>query len=317
MFRPVTIAEAAVRPHPDFCPNCDTRSERKKLFCSELCNQEAQLIRYIRRVLKDDRAADVEVLRDGIGTRMLMVRSGGYPTRARTIAPALRAAVVARDAAQCVLCGAPGTEIDHIRGSSDELTNLRLTCKTCNGDRVRDAAVIATDPETIAPIQRQNSRISQRIAAAAPYRLCDDEERWSTAWRTYKKNSRRHRRLFQRFAKCPAARPRLQCMVNMRIGATPVFARCATNIPTSCARVRLGIASEIITARSTPKRRRSRPVTRMQWIRMTMVILMMTKSCLTKPLWVRGRVLVLRAELSLAIGDVGAMFVSPIDQNEA
>ena len=187
MFRPVTIAESAVRPHPDFCPNCDTRSEPKKLFCSELCNQEAQLIRYIRRVLKDGRGADVEVLRDGIGTRMLMVRSGGYPTRARTIAPALRAAVVARDAGRCVLCGEPGTEIDHIRGSSDELTNLRLTCKTCNGDRVRDAAVIAKDPETIALIQRQNSRISQRIAAAAPYRLCDDEERWSTAWRTYKK----------------------------------------------------------------------------------------------------------------------------------
>jgi hypothetical protein len=55
MFRPVTIAEAAVRPHPDFCPNCDTRSERKKLFCSELCNQEAQLIRYIRRVERRSR----------------------------------------------------------------------------------------------------------------------------------------------------------------------------------------------------------------------------------------------------------------------
>ena len=185
-----TIVERAIRPNPMACPNCDVPALDAKgsLFCSELCNQEASLIRYVRRAISDGRVADVDVLRDGIGTPLLMLRSGGYPTRERTVPAATRRLVIARDGSRCQLCGADGAnEIDHIRGSSNDATNLRLTCRICNGDRVRDGAVIIEDPEILALANAQITRLAQRIAADTSLRICDDEVNWSTAWRTYRK----------------------------------------------------------------------------------------------------------------------------------
>lgn len=45
----------------------------------------------------------------------------------------IRRRVIARDGGLCVLCGAPGRDVDHIdRLGGHELSNLRLLCRSCH-----------------------------------------------------------------------------------------------------------------------------------------------------------------------------------------
>ncbi len=165
------------------CPNCDGASP--KLFCCELCSQEAAFIRYLRRKVSNVDVG-IDVVRDGIGTPLLMIRGGGYPTRERTVPKATREFVISRDGGLCQVCGAAGTEIDHIAGSSNDPGNLRLLCKTHNGVRVHENAIVVDDPVRVAEIQAHDRRLAERVAAVSPYRLCDDEVRWQSVWSTFR-----------------------------------------------------------------------------------------------------------------------------------
>ena len=181
--------EPRVHPHPLECPNCGEKTDEKRLFCSEVCSQEAGFIRYVRRALQDGRLYDLAVLRVVIGTKLLMIRSGGYPTRERTVPALLRGEILQRDSYCCKLCGKEGNEIDHIAGSANTLENLRVLCKACNGSSMSDNTTIVTDPEIVARIRAIDSRLAQRVAADPPLRLCGDETSWDRAWRTYKKHA--------------------------------------------------------------------------------------------------------------------------------
>lgn len=163
------------------CVGCDKPSART--YCSELCQQEATTARYLRRVLADSRVNDPDV-QAGIGIRLLMLAGGGYPEEARDLAPRLRAQILERDNHICRLCGGVATQIDHIRGSSSEPTNLQSLCGDCNRRKAWGAANVVTaesDPETFARVQAQYDRLAQRVAASVPLRLCDDEELWKVA----------------------------------------------------------------------------------------------------------------------------------------
>jgi hypothetical protein len=103
-----------------------------------------------------------------------MVRAGGYPTRKRTVPYDVRAFVFKRDGGKCRVCGAPGSEIDHLRDSNDP-KDLRPNCKTCNGEAMAARVVRIDDPTIIEKIIAQNSRLAQRIAADQPLRVCDNE----------------------------------------------------------------------------------------------------------------------------------------------
>jgi 5-methylcytosine-specific restriction endonuclease McrA len=51
----------------------------------------------------------------------------------------VRAQVLHRDEHECVLCGAPGSEVDHVvqlvEGGSDHPANLRTLCHDCHAGR--------------------------------------------------------------------------------------------------------------------------------------------------------------------------------------
>lgn len=48
----------------------------------------------------------------------------------------LRNKVIRRDNGRCVLCGDPGTDVDHIvPGDNHSLANLRLLCSPCHGKK--------------------------------------------------------------------------------------------------------------------------------------------------------------------------------------
>ncbi|WP_399335722.1 HNH endonuclease [Varibaculum cambriense] len=45
----------------------------------------------------------------------------------------IRVEVIQRDHGRCQICGAPGTDVDHIvRGQDHSLSNLRLLCRRCH-----------------------------------------------------------------------------------------------------------------------------------------------------------------------------------------
>ncbi len=172
---------------PDCCANCDAPlpASVPGLYCSELCTQTADWVRYARRVMRDGRANDEEV-RYAASMRLAHILGGGYPKAQRRLSPEVRAAVIQRDGGRCQLCGAEGTEIDHIENSSADLANLQLVCRTCHRTKTQQML----DP---APPEARLARAAlwSRVEASQPLRLCDDQEAWLKAWRRLKSERRR------------------------------------------------------------------------------------------------------------------------------
>ncbi|MDP1609694.1 MAG: HNH endonuclease [Sulfuritalea sp.] len=163
------------------CPNCGKEFATSKLFCSELCQQEAITVRHCRRVTRDRQRCQNLDVQEGIGIELLMLFGGGYPTEARTMSEELRAQIFERDGAICQFCGAPATEIDHIEGSSNDPSNLRALCKPCNMNRPMDRAVtvtLDTDPEQFSKLEQYAMGLAVRIASPKPVKVCDDEIHW-------------------------------------------------------------------------------------------------------------------------------------------
>src|SRR5438045_4023628 len=82
------------------CPNCDKLLTEAKLYCSELCRQEAKFIRYARSCRSDGRDLQPDV-RDAIQIRLALILGGGYPEQARQLPDSIRQAVIERDGGRC------------------------------------------------------------------------------------------------------------------------------------------------------------------------------------------------------------------------
>ena len=165
------------------CANCGNEVSRPALYCSDLCTQTADVVRYVRRCLSDGRVERPDV-QEGIGSKLLMLTADGYPKKARNVSEARRAEVFARDNFKCVLCGADATQIDHINGHSDDPSNLRAVCRTCNITEAFNNARTVTpesDPGLYSYIEGLFRTLADRIAHAAPLRACDDETAWNAA----------------------------------------------------------------------------------------------------------------------------------------
>src|SRR5260370_27009223 len=143
------------------------------LFCSEICKQRADTVRYGRRIYRDGRIQD-PLVAEAFRTKMAFaVTDGGYPSMLRDVDAGIRNAVVERAGGRCVLCGQPGTEIDHIAGNSSQLNNLQLLCHDCHTAKTR---------ENFRPIEpgsqaeRFWTELRARINSPEPLRECDAEE---------------------------------------------------------------------------------------------------------------------------------------------
>ena len=171
------------------CANCgahlDVRIEG--LFCSGLCQQTAKYVRYARRKVRANELGNPEIAIT-LKRRMAMILGGGYPESARRLSPAIRAEVIERDRGLCVLCGASGSEIDHIAGSSDDLTNLRFLCDDCHLQKTDSSLRPASAEESLAA----DAIWTERVLAANPTRLSDDSDRWDDVFREMKSARREH-----------------------------------------------------------------------------------------------------------------------------
>jgi hypothetical protein len=64
---------------PRSCMNCDVPTELQ--YCTDGCRGEASLIRYTRAAIDDGRIRRIAVVRDGIGSRLLVLREESTPDR--------------------------------------------------------------------------------------------------------------------------------------------------------------------------------------------------------------------------------------------
>lgn len=131
---------------PDHCANCDQplNPGNLGLFCDDECKDSADAIRWTRRRLAGGTFTPAHVryglVRDenyaeALYNRLRFAVAGGYT---RSTSSAERTAVVERDEGRCVQCGAPGEEVDHIRGDGPEMSNRQLLCRTCHGCKTQD-----------------------------------------------------------------------------------------------------------------------------------------------------------------------------------
>ena len=176
--------------YPFHCPNCDAvfeaavRGGAAELFCSPLCREIAKYVRYARACRQDGRDQRPDVL-EALLIREAHILSGGYSTtaQARQVAPALRQQIIARDGGRCVRCGAPGTDIHHIDGDSNDSGNLQLLCSECH----RQETLSHLQPVSMLPPDKQAQalalaqQLDARVSAPEPLRFCDSTA-WTQAW---------------------------------------------------------------------------------------------------------------------------------------
>lgn len=171
-------AGVARRFEPDRCANCfeplpASYEHRPWLFCSVLCRETANTVRYWRKTSRNGQfEADPEV-RQAIGIRLAHMLAGGYNADTRRIPVDVRALVIERDRA-CVKCGGPGEEIDHINGDSSDPGNLQLLCKNCHHAKTAEHLVPASDEQS----DRIFAMLVERVIPDIPAQLCDDELAW-------------------------------------------------------------------------------------------------------------------------------------------
>lgn len=196
---------------PDHCANCDQplNPGNRGLFCDDGCKDSADAIRWTRRRLAGGTFTPAHVrygvVRDedyakALYNRLRFAVAGGYT---RTTSAAERTAVVERDEGRCVQCGAPGEEIDHIRGDGPEMSNRQLLCRTCHDRKTQDQSCegmrlalqgLATRSwrdllrELVKTREPVRTLIIQRILPQEPVRLCDTDQ-----WQHFERRLRSER----------------------------------------------------------------------------------------------------------------------------
>lgn len=130
-------------------------------------------MRYWRAVIRDGRIGDPDVF-EALRTRKAFLLVGGYPAAERALTKETKAAVRARDGGLCVQCHKPGDEIDHIAGSSSDLSNLQLLCRDCHHKKTAASMV----PATAEDMARLRSIEESRVLPDKSPNLSDDESEW-------------------------------------------------------------------------------------------------------------------------------------------
>ncbi len=185
--RPVrTMAD--LKALPVVCANCGFPVQAAALYCSQLCSQEAEWVRYVRACCLDGRVERPDVI-EAIKIRLAHLLAGGYDKLKRKLPDALRQAIIARDKGRCQICGQPGDEIDHIGGGSNDPKNLQLLCDECHNRKTRASMVTLTN-ESHPEAWENAQRLKQRANSRQPIQFCDSLE-WGGAWRRLLSDRRR------------------------------------------------------------------------------------------------------------------------------
>ena len=173
------------------CYGCKEPAEGGKLYCEDpLCQELGAFVRYVRKGLTERRDED-PTFRDGIGQKLLSALQGGYDPE-RILPTVLRAEILARDNNTCQRCRKSGNHVDHILGSSNDPSNLRVLCSECNMLRAFTPAVKAgeeIDEEQKTFQEDVWLALVQRVGAEFPLLPLDRAD-----WRKFSAKLSAHRR---------------------------------------------------------------------------------------------------------------------------
>lgn len=173
---------AVLLVQPPFpCANCDSPVADAKLFCRPLCRDEAKYVRYYRASIAGGSIVGPDV-RDALRIRLAHILAGGYDARLRQLSLDLRRTVFERDQFRCRRCGDQGTEVDHVRGSSNNVSNLQLLCSPCHREKTMRSFQRISRKSHPAEWAKAEA-LRARVENDEPSRLCDGED-WSELWRT-------------------------------------------------------------------------------------------------------------------------------------
>lgn len=174
----MTRTNPKIVPDPIPCANCarPVVPNHMRTYCSDLCSQVAGWIRYFQKIRSDGRWHRYDI-QEALGVKLAHIAAGGYDNRGRTLPVDVRRAVFERDGGNCRKCGRPGTEIDHISGSSADLSNLQLLCHECHMMKTQSVMVRA-EPELIATVHHP---IHERALEIEKRQPCD-EVTWNHRW---------------------------------------------------------------------------------------------------------------------------------------
>lgn len=208
----MTVATPAFRAlvaWPFICPNCDGELHDVKLYCSGHCEDEAAFVRYHRACIADGRYSDPKV-RDIIEKKLALLMSG-YSDRDRRVSKRRRREAIDADHGLCRKCGAPGTELDHIRGNSSDLANLQWLCSACHAEKTDKSFRTIRDDESEDEMLKR-ADVLERVWAPHPARPSDDPGIWkrlSQAVRNERRRFVRERNMRRFGVNCPVCLAKL------------------------------------------------------------------------------------------------------------
>ena len=131
VLQPGAEVRGAVPVIPANCPNCDTpTSSTKTPYCGTSCRNLSAFIRQFRGALEDGQIFDEE-RQVGLGQVFWYLVGGGRPLRQHIIPDRTVKDLFKKASGLCAICGAPGTQIDHIASGCNRPINLRITCDAC------------------------------------------------------------------------------------------------------------------------------------------------------------------------------------------
>ena len=170
------------------CANCgeryvvETGGPSGSAFCSVKCRSTAKAVRYVRAKLREFGSRELfpDDIELAVKYKVGHALGEGYDSAARTIPKDTRDRVVSRDNAKCVHCGEDGQEIDHIEGNSNDLSNLRLLCRSCH----RRVTNVHFQPITDEVTRRYRDKMLARIHSLEPLLFCDGTD-WDFCWRAW------------------------------------------------------------------------------------------------------------------------------------
>jgi hypothetical protein len=167
-----------IQAHP--CANCARQVVAptvRRIYCSDLCSQVTSWIRYFQKAKADGRILLPDV-HEALGIKLAHIAAGGYAETARRLPPELRDAIGQRDGGICRECGAPGSDIDHIDGSSADPENLQLLCRECHNAKTQRSMVVAE----MAVVEAVHRPIQRRALESHHRQPCDSIEWQLTLW---------------------------------------------------------------------------------------------------------------------------------------
>lgn len=179
-----------MKKHNLVCLHCEDDMPpfiKPRLYCSLSCQQEAELVRYVRGCKSDGRIEQPDV-QLAITIKMAHNMAGGYDRKSRKLSRDIKEAVLLRSKGKCESCGKEGYDIDHINGASSDLRNLQFLCKDCHNKKTQlNIVPVEQGSAQYEYIKLRTERFWHYVDAEKPVRICHDQENWSSIWRQHQK----------------------------------------------------------------------------------------------------------------------------------